>query len=64
MSETRVYLGDDDTWDMASNCTVKVLDAGGYVCFEIDVETLMSRCGTAMLFPCTWEVSDGGKEAS
>lgn len=50
MTETRVYLGDDDTWDMAHNCTVKVLDEDGEVCFEIDIETLMSRSGIAELF--------------
>lgn len=45
MREVRVYLGDDDTWDMASNCTVKVLDADGDVWFEIEVDALISRCG-------------------
>jgi len=45
MREVRVYLGDDDTYDLASNCTVKVLDADDEVWFEIDIDALISRCG-------------------
>lgn len=45
MREVRVYLGDDDTYDLASSCTVKVLDVDENVLYELEVDALISRCG-------------------
>jgi hypothetical protein len=41
MSEVRVYLGDDDTYDLACNCTVKI-GVGDNIVLEISVEELLS----------------------